>query len=222
MIEKHNTDTQLISKGEYKHYQIENFISVKQYMFLRSNGKKCIALRYINNLEHKVNGFKFLLIQIDANGNVIAKKKIKINNIGFYKNAEYTCNKGIVVDEKCVDFKVQMLCVYSDRYRYKVKNDKIAIYYVSHKNWAHEAEVERPNELKVRTKTKVKPISIGFIAIAVIIALVILVLSPIITYFVNKILGNSTKSDSKANKEEATSVAKIETSSVLEKVSYKE
>ena len=78
-MEKHNTDNQLISKGEYKHYQIDNFISVKQYMFLRSNGKKCLTLRYKNDLGYKVNGFKFLLIQIDVNGNVIAKKKIKIN-----------------------------------------------------------------------------------------------------------------------------------------------
>ena len=222
MMEKHNTDNQLISKGEYKHYQIDNFISVKQYMFLRSNGKKCLTLRYKNDLGYKVNGFKFLLIQIDVNGNVIAKKKIKINNIGFYKGATYTCNKGIIVDEKCVDFKVQMLCVYSDRYRYKLKNDKVAIYYVTHKSWSHDSETERPNSLKVRQKTKFKPFSVGFIAVVVVIALVALTLSPLITYFVNRILSNIGMSNEKANEKEARAVVMIETSSVLENVSYKE
>ena len=222
MMEKHNTDNQLISKGEYKHYQIDNFISVKQYMFLRSNGKKCLTLRYKNDLGYKVNGFKFLLIQIDVNGNVIAKKKIKINNIGFYKGATYTCNKGIIVDEKCVDFKVQMLCVYSDRYRYKLKNDKVAVYYVTHKSWSHDSDIERPNSLKVRQKTKFKTFPVGFISVAVVIALVSLALSPLIEYFADKIIDNISRYYEKAKEKEVRSVAMIETSSVLENVSYKE
>ena len=220
MMEKHTTDTQLISKGEYKHYQIENFISVKQYMLLRSNGKKCLTLRYTNNLEHKVNGFKFLLIQMDVNGNVIAKKKIKINNIGFYKGADYTCNKGIIVDEKCVDFKVQMLCVYSDRYRYKLKNDKVAIYYVTHKSWSHESDADRADGVKVRQKTKFKPFSIWFIAMAVIIALVILTLSPIITYFTNRIITNIKRLSGKSQPKKATETTAIEEARILEEVMY--
>lgn len=226
MMDKQNTDIQIISKGEYKHYQIDNFISVKQYMFLRNNGKKCLTLRYTNSLEHKVNGFKFLLVQIDVNGKVISKKKIKINNIVFHKDSDYTCNKGIVVDEKCVDFKVQMLCVYSDRYRYKLKNDSVAIYYVAHKGWKYEEDAAGNIEFKSKSKTGFKPFSVRIIAVAVVAALIILVLSPIITFFTNRIVTNikRLRNQAKAKKAAAKAAATsdVEESSILETVTYEE
>ena len=226
MMDKQNTEMQIISKGEYKHYQIDNFISVKQYMFLRNNGKKCLTLRCTNSLDNKVNGFMFLLVQLDVNGNVISKKKIKINNIVFYKNSDYTCNKGIIVDEKCVDFKVQMLCVYSDRYRYKLKNDKVAIYYVAHRGWKYEEDSQGSAEFKTKSKTGFKPFSVRIIAVTVVALLIILVLSPIITFFTNRIVTNikRLRNQAKAKKEAAkvASTSNAEESSILETVTYEE
>ena len=183
-------ERQIISKGEYRHYQIDNYISVKQYIFLRVDGKKCLSLRYTNSLGCKVNAFKFLLVQMDIKGNVISKKKIRISDIVFANGTDYTPSKGIVVDEKCTDFKVLMLCAYAGRYRYKLKNDKIALYYVPHKHWDYEEGNGSKKRFKVVSKSKVRAPSVRMLAFAMIIALVILVFSPIITFYANRIFTN--------------------------------
>ena len=219
-------ERQIISKGEYKHYQIDNFVSVKQYIFLKADGKKCLTLRFTNSLGYTVNAFKFVLAQIDVQGNVIKKKKIKLSNLVFESETDYTSDKGIIVDEKCVDFKVQMLCVYSDRYRYKLKNDKVAIYYVTRKGWKYEEDSAKDAEFKIKNKTKFKPFSVRIIAVTAVVLLIILVLSPIITFFTNRIVTNikRLRKNAKAKKEAAKIAATSETeeSSILEEVEYEE
>lgn len=223
-------ERQIISKGEYRHYQIDNFISVKQYIFLRVDGKKCLTLRYTNSLGCKVNAFKFLLVQIDIKGNVISKKKVRVSDIVFANNTDYTPSKGIVVDEKCVDFKVLMLCAYAGRYRYKLKNDKIALYYVPHKYWDYEENGGNKKRFKVVSKTNVRAPSVRLLAFAVLIALVILVFSPIITFFAKRIFTNL-KDNIKETLEERAAIraeqraakkAEKEKSKALEDVTYED
>ena len=214
-------EKQIISKGEYRHYQIDDFISVKQYIFLRAEEKKCLTLRFTNSLGCKVNAFKFLLIQIDIQGNVIGKKKIKINNIIFEDGSDYTSSKGIVVDEKCVDFKIQMLCVYSERYRYKLKNNKVAIYYVPHKKWEYEDDDLHKDSIKVKSKTKFRTPSVRLISFLVVIAMIFLALSPLTTFFAKRIVKNlKTMLEKNREKKKAAATAQVEESSILEDVVY--
>lgn len=228
-------ERQIISKGEYRHYQIDNFISVKQYIFLRVNEKKCLVMRFTNSLGCKVNAFKFVLYQIDIKGNVICKKKIRVNNISLHDGRNYTSNKGIILDEKCVDFKVVMLCAYSDRYRYKLKNDKIAVYYVPHKKWSYEDSDNYKDTVKVKSKTKFRTGAVRLLAFLMILALILVALSPIIEYFGNIIIFNLKRilGEKKAAREaarEAEKAAKAaakaarkaekESSSILDDVEY--
>lgn len=214
-------EKQIISKGEYRHYQIDDFVSVKQYIFLRAEEKKCLTLRFTNSLGCKVNAFKFLLIQIDIQGNIIGKKKIKINNIIFEDGSDYTSNKGIVVDEKCVDFKIQMLCVYSERYRYKLKNNKVAIYYVPHKKWEYEDDDLHKDSIKVKSKTKFKTPSVRLISFLVVIAMIFLALSPLTTFITKRIVKNlKIMIEKNREKKKAAATAQVEESSILEDVVY--
>lgn len=214
-------EKQIISKGEYRHYQIDDFVSVKQYIFLRAEEKKCLTLRFTNSLGCKVNAFKFLLIQIDIQGNVIGKKKIKINNIIFEDGSDYTSNKGIVVDEKCVDFKIQMLCVYSERYRYKLKSNKVAIYYVPHKKWEYEDDDLHKDSIKVKSKTKFKTPSVRLISFLVVIAMIFLALSPLTTFITKRIVKNlKIMIEKNREKKKAAATAQVEESSILEDVVY--
>lgn len=220
-------ERQIISKGEYKHYQIDNFVSVKQYIFLKADGKKCLTLRFTNSLGYTVNAFKFVLAQIDVQGNVIKKKKIKLSNLVFESGTDYTSDKGIIVDEKCVDFKIQMLCVYSDRYRYKLKNDKIALYFVPHKEWNYDESDDRQRPLKVVSKTKFKVRSVKFVALLVIAALILLAFSPVISYYTKIIAKNLKKKydrykAKKAAEKAAAELASLEQASILEEVTYGE
>lgn len=214
-------EKQIISKGEYRHYQIDDFVSVKQYILLRTGEKKCLTLRFTNSLGCAVNAFKFLLVQMDIQGNVIGKKKVRINNIFFDAGTDYTSSKGIIVDEKCVDFKIQMLCVYSDRYRYKLKNNKIAIYYVPHRKWNYEDDGNYKGQVKVKSKTKFKTPSIRFFSFLVVIAMIFLAISPITT-FLGKRLVKLIKEDMAEKKaaREAEKASAAEESSILEDVVY--
>ena len=217
-------EKQIISKGEYRHYQIDNFVSVKQYIILRTAEKKCLTLRFTNSLGCRVNAFKFLLIQMDIQGKIIGKKKIKFNDISLENGRDYTSHKGIILDEKCVDFKIQMLCVYSDRYRYKLKNNKIATYYVTHKKWEYEDDSAHKDMVKVRSKTKFKTPSVRFFSFLVIISLILLALSPITT-FLGKRLVKILKDDWEEKKaakeaEKAAAMSQSEESSILEDVVY--
>lgn len=213
-------EKQIISKGEYRHYQIDDFISVKQYIFLRTGEKKCLTLRFTNSLGCAVNSFKFLLVQMDIQGNVIGKKKVRINNIFFDDGTDYTSNKGIIVDEKCVDFKVQMLCAYSDRYRYKLKNNKIAIYYVPHKKWNYEDDSNYKAQVKVKSKTKFRTPSIRFFSFLVVIAMIFLALSPITTFFAKRIVKNLKNMIAEKKQQKLDAMTAVEESSILEDVVY--
>jgi hypothetical protein len=44
-------EDKLISKSEYTHPQVGGFIVVKQYMFYRYQGKKCLMVRFANETE---------------------------------------------------------------------------------------------------------------------------------------------------------------------------
>ena len=119
-----------------------------------------------------------------------------------------------------------MLCVYSDRYRYKLKNDKVAIYYVTRKGWKYEEDSAKDAEFKIKNKTKFKPFSVRIIAVTAVVLLIILVLSPIITFFTNRIVTNikRLRKNAKAKKEAAKIAATSETeeSRIIEEVEYEE
>ena len=218
-------EKQIISKGDYRHYQIENYVSVKQYIILRTEDKKCLTLRFTNSLGCNVDAFKFLLIQMDIQGNVIGRKKIKFEDIFFENGRDYTSCKGIILDEKCADFKIQMLCVYSDKYRYKQKNNKIATYYVPHKKWEYEDDSTHKDKVKVKSKTRLKTPSVRFLSFLVIISLILLAISPITTFLGKRLLKilKEDMEEKKAAKEAekaAAATAKSEESSILEDVVY--
>ena len=124
-----------------------------------------------------------------------------------------------------------MLCVYSDRYRYKLKNDKVALYYVPHQRWSYEEDTSaKDNSFVVVSKKKVKTPMVRLIAFAVVIAMVILVLSPIITFYTDRITTNlkrmlKTSIEKKAAKKaanKAAATAAVETSDILDDVTYEE
>lgn len=182
-------ERQLIAKGEYKYYQTDEYIRVKQYIFLRTEGKKCLSLRFTNPLDSTVDGMKFILTELDVNGSIIRKRKIRIEGISFGSGSEFAYDKGIIVDEKCVDFKVTPQCAYSGRYRYKIKNDELAVYYVPHRHWAYK-DSSKSESLKVRSKAQLKIKSARLVTSLLILALLIVVLSPVISYYGKIILFN--------------------------------
>ncbi len=119
-----------ISKGIYQHSQIGNFVSVKNYIFIRKNEKKHLMLRFSNDFDYVVDSMTYFVVQMDNFGKVLARTKITNNNLAFQPGALYVTEQPICVDEYCSDFKIVFAEVISGLYRYEVHSDTIAVHYI--------------------------------------------------------------------------------------------
>ena len=120
---------QHIAKGFYQYSQLNSFISVKNYIFTRVNNKKCLLIRFSNDMEYAVNSMKFTVVQFNGSGKIIAKKKIVYDKMNFGAGTTYVSKDGIIVAEECRDFKIYFNCVKSGKYQYVVKNGEIIVHY---------------------------------------------------------------------------------------------
>ena len=121
---------QIISKGIYNHSQIDNFVSVKNYIFIRKDEKKHLLLRFSNDFNYVVNAMTYFVIQRDSSGRVLDHLKITHEKLEFQPNTMYVTEQPICVNEDCSDFKIVFLEVISDFYRYEVHSDMIAVHYI--------------------------------------------------------------------------------------------
>lgn len=121
---------QYISKGFYQYPQISDFVSVKDYMFVRHNGKKCLMLRLVNDLGYTINTLAFTVVQMDAMGKVLDRTKLKHKNLNFAPGMTYVTSEALVVDEFCTDFRVIFTGARSESYKYTVRNGRIIIDYI--------------------------------------------------------------------------------------------
>ena len=119
-----------ISKGIYQHSQIGNFISVKNYIFIRKNEKKQLMLRFSNDFDYIVDSMTYFVVQMDNFGKVLARTKITNKDLRFCPGSMYVTDQPICVDEYCSDFKIVFAEVVSGSYRYEVHSDMIAVHYI--------------------------------------------------------------------------------------------
>lgn len=111
----------IIEKGAYVHYQIGSFIEVKNFIIANKSDKKCLLLLLANNSETTVNSVKFTLTQLDALGKVISKDDFVFSDLRITPAGEYALESGIVLSEKCFDFRVKMIYALSGEYKYVFK-----------------------------------------------------------------------------------------------------
>ena len=124
------SNQQYLSKGFYQYAQIGNPVSVKNYIFLRKNEKKCLLIRFCNDLEYTVDAMDFSVVQMDSSGKVIGNTEISYGQMHFEPGSHYVTPAGIVVDEFCTDFRVVFSTVRSGRYEYYSKGGHVAVRYL--------------------------------------------------------------------------------------------
>jgi hypothetical protein len=125
-----DSNQQILSKGFYQYAQIGNPVSVKDYIFLRNDQKKCLLLRFLNNLEYTVTAMDFTVIQMDSAGNVLENTQIVYKDLFFLPGSTYAESAGIVVDEACSDFKVVFSKVTAGKYEYTSRGGFPIVQYV--------------------------------------------------------------------------------------------
>ena len=121
---------QYISKGFYLYKQPSEFVTLQNYIYVRVGKKKCLILRFFNEIGYTVNEMEFALVQLDAAGKVIKTSNIKYSDIQFESEQTFVPKQGIVVDDFCTDFRIVISSVRSDRYKYTVKNGKVKVKYI--------------------------------------------------------------------------------------------
>ena len=124
-----NEKQHIISKGPYAHSQINKFVNVKQYIFVRKEGQKCLLLKFMNDTDFHINAIGFKLVQLNSEGKTICTQRVVYDGISVMPGTAYTPTSRIVVNEKCVDFKVVFDYVDSGYYRYIPKRGKVVVYY---------------------------------------------------------------------------------------------
>ena len=119
----------VISKGPYTYPQINKFLTVKQYIFYRKEGQKCLLLKFMNDAEFFINEFRFKLIQLNSEGKTICSQNVLFDEISVPSGTAFTPTSRIVVDEKCSDFKIVFDYVDSGDFRYRIKRGKIVTFF---------------------------------------------------------------------------------------------
>ena len=108
---------QYISKGFYERSQISDLVSVKEYIVVRHNEKKCLMLRFFN-------------VQMDAAGKILETTKVKYTDLNFMPSTTYVDPTMIAVNEYCSDFRIVFTEIMSGRYKYTVRHGKVTVDYI--------------------------------------------------------------------------------------------
>lgn len=111
-----------IDKGLYHHPQPLGFVSLKQYMIVQNGEKRCLMLRFLNELSVAVSAIEFKLTQLDLHGVPLGSANIRVDSMGMAPGATHAMKSGIVISEKCVDFKVTVLSATSNGYKYVLRH----------------------------------------------------------------------------------------------------
>ena len=170
---------QHIAKGFYQYSQLNGFISVKNYIFTRINNKKCLLVRFSNDMGYAVNSMSFTVVQFNGAGKVIAKKKITYDGINFGAGTTYVAQNGIAVAEECRDFKIYFNCVRSGKYKYVVKNGEIIVLYDNNSP----KQTRRAKARRSHTTVSVRKIGVSAHKWSLVVAVIALIATLVLCFF---------------------------------------
>lgn len=174
---------QIISKGLYRGTVDQSFpIEVKEYVFTRQKGKKLLLLRFLNESKNNFTAIHFWLIQKDASGQQIYKEKIFLEGIYCGAGATFTPTTAFTVQNKCVDFEVEMISAFSGEYEYKVENDDVFVRYT---NTLDDKFSIRRNHYCVQRKKLNRKIK--FLGWIMVLAIFLVLLATIFPFFISDI-----------------------------------
>jgi hypothetical protein len=129
------SELQIISKGLYKGEVDVSFpISVKEYIFARQNGKKCLLLRFFTSSDIKFTAIHFWLIQKNSYGEKIRRRKIVLDSLYYNDGQVFSPTNCFVVDDRCVDFEIKIVSAFVGDFEYKSRNGEGFVRYSADSN----------------------------------------------------------------------------------------
>lgn len=177
---KMNQRGNYISKGVYLHPQIPGFVAVKQYIFCRQNEKKCLILKFSNNCDFKLSAMSFTVVQLDAAGEVIGETPVSYTALSVSQGCDFSVNSGIIVEERCCDFKIVFNEVFSGYFKYVIRGGEIVAYYEKRGELTVEGEKKRSDFIPAffakerKTKTRGRAYFAAVLAVLAVLLLNVL------------------------------------------------
>lgn len=165
------SNQQFLSKGFYQYAQSGNPVLVKDYIFTRQEGKKCLLVRFSNDLEYTVDEMEFTVVQMDAAGKILKNTRVEYVQMQLEPGTTYVHNAGIVVDDFCTDFRIVLKKVKSGQYVYEAHKGQMTVRYIRKPTAIETSNVQT----KYIFKPSVQPRRFGKPRAAVLLATVALV-----------------------------------------------
>ena len=122
-------DNEFVEKGNYTHTSIDGYIALKQYIFTKKDGKRCLLFRFVNDSVHTVNAFEFVLTQLSGDGRVLGRSRIKYTSLSIPGGGVYVPERGIAVHNSCTDFRIRLVSFVQGVYKYTVKGGRAVAHY---------------------------------------------------------------------------------------------
>ena len=122
---KKNNKKNYIDKGIYSHPQIGGYLSLKQFILIEQDGKRCLLLRFANESDFEINAARFIVKQLNAEGEEIGRVDMEYREMDLSAGQMYSPEQGIVVKKECVDFTVQPIWLVSGDYKYVFRNGTV-------------------------------------------------------------------------------------------------
>ena len=161
-------DFEVLSKGAYRHSQINDFIHVKQFIFSKRGNRKYLALNFENGADADFDSIAFTVTLLDAKGRVIEKIPITCKRICVRAGECYAYGKLIRVKPECSDFTVVFDEVYSGDVVYTEEGGRAVARYAKRTVEADEGYVNTAPP-KPAKKHRVLMKLVAIIALAIVI-----------------------------------------------------
>ncbi len=152
----------IISKGFYGFPQVKDFISVKNHMFLREDGKVYLALRFSNDTEYTFDYLSFYIVELNAEGKAIGRVFAECADISFAPGSIFAPKNAFAVSPGCADFRVEFCEAFSGAYKYTVRKGRVAVFYGKRK--AGVICKRSTADVRVKQRKAGKPLLAAFLA----------------------------------------------------------
>ena len=167
-------DEKYLAKGIYSHPQVSGYLTVKQYIIIEQDGKKCLLLRFANEAEFVINAAEFMLKQLNSKGEIIETSRVRYDTLSIPAGEMYSADSGIVIANECVDVVVQMVSLVGGKYKYSFKNRVVTVHYDRRGYGERKSETKqrKPNSVTVKKNISDNARSnrlIAFVSVVIII-----------------------------------------------------
>lgn len=122
-------DKEFIEKGSYTHPVPDGCIALKQYIFTKAQGKRCLLLRFVNESVHTVNAFEFVITELSSDGQVIGRSRISHSALSIPCGGTFSPPSGIVVHNNCASFRIRLVYFVSGAYKHVLKHGRAVAHY---------------------------------------------------------------------------------------------